>query len=167
LAEADPHAVEKEYALKMEAKHLRERLEDIIDQTDPNQFLDTLLVADQKGHNPKIESHDLDHPRFYWVFRNMDYERWFSQDSGVLLLSGPTSCTLDRVSFHVLGLMEEGCFEGDRIVLNFYSPGGATRGNMPIGRRESKATVSIFVHTPAPAHLLYNYIGKDSDIRCL
>jgi hypothetical protein len=43
--------------------------------------------------------------------------------------------------------MEEGRFEDGRIVLNFFSPDGATRGNAPIGRRDSRATVTIFVHT--------------------
>jgi hypothetical protein len=147
LAEADSHVVQKESSLKREAKRLRQRLEDIFDNTDPNEFLGTLLVADQNAHKPKVESHDLDHPKFYWVFRNMDYNRWFAQDSGVLLLSGPTSCVLDQISFHVLGLMEKGCFENDRIVLNFSSPDGATRGNGPIRRSETKETVTIFAHT--------------------
>jgi hypothetical protein len=147
LAEADSYAIRKEEVLKMEAADLRKRLLDIVDNVEPNLFLETLSVANQTAHRPKVESRDLAHPRFYWVFKNMDYDQWIAQDSAVLLLSGPTICTLNHVSSHILGLMEEGCFENDRIVLSFFSPDGATRGNMPIGRRDSRAIVTIFVHT--------------------
>jgi hypothetical protein len=120
-------------------------LQDVIKNMDLNQFLEILSVADQTVHRPKIEPGDMDHPRFYWAFKNMDYIQWFAQDSGVLLLSGPTKCTLDHISAYILMLME-GHFGKDRIVLNFFSPDKATRGIMPI-RRDSKATVTIFVHT--------------------
>jgi hypothetical protein len=154
LAETDSFAVRKEAALKKEAEDLRERLQDIIDKMDLDRFLETLLVADQRAHRPKVKPSDLDHPRFYWIFKNMDYDQWFAQDSGVLLLSGPTNCALDHVASHILGSMEEGCFGTDRIVLNFLSPGGATMGNKPIrSKRDSEAT--IFVHT-----LLHQFISS-------
>jgi hypothetical protein len=122
----------------------------------PDQFLESLTVADQTAHRPKVEPHDLDHPKFYWIFRNMDYDRWFAQDSEVLLLSGPTNCALDLVSSHILGLMEGGKFGKDRIVLSFFSPDGATsRGKMPITRLDSETTVTILVHT-----LLHQFISS-------
>jgi hypothetical protein len=122
---------------------------------DLRQFLKTLSIADQKAHRPKVESRDFDHPRFYWIFKNMDYDRWLARDPEVLLLTGPTNCTLDRVSSHIIGLMEEGLFGKDQIVLKFFSPDDATRGNGPIrSPRDSESTITIFVHT-----LLYQLIS--------
>jgi hypothetical protein len=148
LAEADSYPTRKEAALTREAEDLRERLEDTIDNMDLNQFLETLLVADQTVHRPRVEPRELDHPSFYWLFKNMDYDRWLAGGSEVLLLSGPTSCTLDRVSSHISGLMEGGCFGENRIVLNFFSPDGATRRDRGKKRKlDSEPTATIFVHT--------------------
>jgi hypothetical protein len=157
LFEADSYAVLKEVALKKEAKALRERLEDSIGNMDLDQFRATLSVADQTAHRPKVKPRDLDHPRFYWIFKDMDYDQWFAQDSEVLLLSGPTNCALDEVSSHILGLMEEGRFGKNLILLSFFSPDGATRGNRPITRRDSETTGTIFVHT-----LLSQLISSES-----
>jgi hypothetical protein len=156
LAEADSYAALKEAALKRKAEALRESLRDTISKMDLNQFLESLTAADQTAQRPKVEPHDLDHPKFYWIFRNMDYDRWFTQDSEVLFLSGPTNCSLDLVSSHILGLMEGGQFGKDRIVLSFFSPDGATsRGKMPITRLDSETTVTILVHT-----LLHQFISS-------
>jgi hypothetical protein len=55
---------------------------------------------------------------------------------------------LGDVSSHILGLMEEGRFGKDRILLNFFSPDGATRGDRRRRRRlDSEPTVTIFAHT--------------------
>ena len=94
MAEADSYATRKEAALEREAEALREKLEDIIDNMDLDQFLESLLVADQTVHRPRVEPSEFDHHRFYWIFKNMDYHQWFAQDSKVLLLSGPTNCSL-------------------------------------------------------------------------
>jgi hypothetical protein len=149
LAKADSYAMRKEAALAREAKALRKRLEVIIDNMDLNEFLGTLMVADQTVQRARVEPLEFDHPRFYWIFKNMDYHQWFAGDSKVLLLSGPTECTLDRVSSHISGLMEEGRFGKDRIVLNFFSPDGATiGGNRPRRRKQhSGPTATIFTHT--------------------
>jgi hypothetical protein len=87
---------------------------------------------------PRVEPLEFDHPRFYWIFKNMDYHQWFAGDSKVLLLSGPADCTLDRVSSHISGLMEKGSFGKGRIVLNLFSPG---RAQYP------GPTATIFAHT--------------------
>jgi hypothetical protein len=161
LAEADSHAMRKEAALSRDAEDLRERLEDTIDNMDLNQFLETLLVADQTVHRPKVEPCELDHPRFYWIFKNMDYDQWLAGGSEVLLLSGPTNCTLGRVSSHILGLMEEGQFGENRIVLSFFfSPDGAARGNRRRRRRDSDPTVTTFVHTLLHQFISANVSGK-------
>jgi hypothetical protein len=86
----------------------------------------------------------------------MDYDQWCAGDSNVLLLSGPNDCALDSVSSHISGLMEEGRFGRDRIVLSFFSPKGATREGRPIGGRGSEETV--FVHT-----LLHQLISSESE----
>jgi hypothetical protein len=129
-----------------------------MDNIDPNQLLKTLSVANQTVHRPKVEPGELDHPRFYWILKNMDYGQWLAEDSEkVLLLSGPTKCALGDISSHTLCLMEEGCFGKDRIILNFFSPDGATRGGKPLGRRDSEKTVTIFVHT-----LLHQLISSEA-----
>jgi hypothetical protein len=75
LAEADSYAMRKEAALARKAKALRKRLEVIIDNIDPDQFLKTLLVVDQTVQRPRVEPLEFDHPRFYWIFKNMDYHQ--------------------------------------------------------------------------------------------
>jgi hypothetical protein len=165
LAEADSFAVQKEAALKKKAEDLRRRLEDIFDNVDPNQFLEALSVADQTLHRPKVEPAEFDHPRYYWIFKNMDYDQWAAQDSEVLLLSGPTSCTLDHVSSHIQGLMEEGWFGKDRIVLNFFSPDGALKGNKGRSRRQGpETTVTIFAHTLLHQFISSTTISKEARI---
>jgi hypothetical protein len=51
--------------------------------------------------------------------------------------------------------MEQGSFAKDRIVLNFFSLGGAARGNIPISGPDSEKAVTIFVHT-----LLHQFISS-------
>jgi hypothetical protein len=158
LAEADSYAIQKEAALRRQAEGLRRRLKDIMENIDPNQFLKTLSVADQTMHRPKVEPSGLGHPRFYWILKNVDYVQWLAEDSEkVLLLSGPTKCALGDISSHILGLMEEGRFGKNRIILNFFSSDGATRGGNPLGRQDSEKTVTIFVHT-----LLHQLISSEA-----
>jgi hypothetical protein len=155
-AEVDSCAVLKDIAPKKKAEALRERLRDTIGNMNLDQFLDSLSVADQTAHRPKVQPRDLDHPSFYWIFRNMDYDQWLAQDSKVLLLLGPANCAFGLVSSHILSLMEGGRFGKDRIVLSFFSPDGATRGSRLIDKQDSETTVAILVHT-----LLYQYISSE------
>src|SRR6266849_3212088 len=144
-------------ALAREAGVIRKRLEDIIDNMDTNQLLETLSVADQTEYRPRVDPREFEHPKFYWIFKNMDYRRWFAEDSKVLLLSGPTICALDRVSSHISGLMEKGRFGKDRIVLNFFSPDEATGGNRHRRRKQNSGPAVMFVHT-----LLHQLISSES-----
>ncbi|KAF3287021.1 hypothetical protein TWF970_008848 [Orbilia oligospora] len=58
--------------------------------------------------------------KFYWVFKNMDYEAWdTANQSAVLLLSGPTVCDIRQVSFSIIQREIEMARAGGSFVLYF------------------------------------------------
>jgi len=69
---------------------------------DPNQFLEILSAVDQAKFISTIKPADCDQPKFYWLFKNIDYTQWCVSDSQVLWLSGPSQCGIDQFSTHIV-----------------------------------------------------------------
>ncbi|OPB37494.1 hypothetical protein A0O28_0044060 [Trichoderma guizhouense] len=69
------------------------------------QLLPGLKPSQRKSTIPNLDPGD---PRFSWVFKNLDYESWRSNDSGfVLCLSNPLAHHLSQVSSYIVDQEEK------------------------------------------------------------
>ena len=80
-----------------------------VDMVDPDQLLRHLSAVDQdyrKSHTQPSSCREL--PRFYWIFRNLDFEQWWSAKGfRALWLSGPAECDISDASSCIVGLAKE------------------------------------------------------------
>ena len=114
-----------------------EKLRLAIDSVNPDQFLKTLSA----DHMPTIPYLDCDQPKFYWIFRNMDFRQWNNASYfQVLWLSGPPECSIHQVSSYVVN---KATLKPECCVLYFFCSAAA----------REKSVVSRFIQT-----LLYQII---------
>jgi hypothetical protein len=71
---------------------------------DPDKWVRIISAADQETIKAAIPSLDCDDPQYYWIFKNMDFERWRSVSSQALWLSGPPECNLHQVASHLVDI---------------------------------------------------------------
>jgi hypothetical protein len=121
----------------------QEMLRSAIDSVTVDQFLRILSPVNQEDHETTIPSLDCDQPKFYWVFRNKDFEQWRSASSQVLWLSGPPECSIHQVSSSIVNQSKELALTTEHCVLYFFC-------SAAVG---GKSVVSIFTQT-----LLYQII---------
>ena len=95
-----------------------------VDMADSDQLLRHLSAVDQDYYRSHArQSSCCELPRFYWVFRNMDYERWWSaKGSQALWLSGPAECDISDASSCILGLAKETSAGAQHSALYFFCP---------------------------------------------
>ena len=82
----------------------------IVDGGDPDQLLGYLPAIDQEGHKSRMQPPTCDLPKFYWIFRDMDFEQWrLTTASGVkmLWLSGPAECQISGASSCIVDLAKK------------------------------------------------------------
>jgi ankyrin repeat domain-containing protein 50 len=116
-----------------------------ISDTNPDLFLQMLLVVDQEKNNSTIPPLDREEPKFYWIFKNIDFELWeqsTTPSSQVLWLSGPPECNVHQASSDMVDLMKK-CPELQHFVLYFFC----------LSASRKKSIASVFIHT-----LLYQTI---------
>ena len=74
-------------------------LQFVVEGVGTDQLLHHLPAVCQ--HDPEFSTHDL--PRYYWIFKNMDFERWQSTDGfEVLWISGPAACRISDASSRIV-----------------------------------------------------------------
>jgi len=73
-----------------------------IDNTHPDEFLYMLSAVNQEKHKSRTSSPNCERPKFYWIFKNVDYERWWSSSSAVLLLSGPPLSGISQAALYIV-----------------------------------------------------------------
>ena len=102
-----------------------------LDRVGPDQLLRHLPTASQEDPRSRtIPSHDM--PKFYWIFKNMDFERWQSTNgSGVLLISGPANCRIPDASSYIVNLVMEAPSEA-HLVLYFFCSMAPTQASIAI-----------------------------------
>ena len=92
-----------------------------VDTANSDQLLRHLSILDQdyrRSHTQPSNFREL--PRFYWIFRNMDYEQWCSaKGSQVLWLSGPAECGISDASSCIADLAKETSAEAKHSALYF------------------------------------------------
>jgi hypothetical protein len=112
-------------------------LRSAIESANLDLFLHTLSLFDQEKHKSNIQSLDCNQPKFYWIFRNIDFKQWSSAScSQVIWLSGRPECNINQVSSYIVDL-EKRALEKQRSVLYFFC-------STAIG---AKSIVAAFVHT--------------------
>ncbi|KAF8247690.1 hypothetical protein K440DRAFT_643546 [Wilcoxina mikolae CBS 423.85] len=106
------------------------------------QFLQALSAIDQQQHIDTLLPRrlDHDHPKYYWIFQNMDFKQWTSASSQVLWLSGPSECHLEHVSWHLSNLAKKQEAQKARsLVLYFFCS--------TLSGKRSISSTAEFVHT--------------------
>ena len=105
-----------------------------VDMADSDQLLRHLSAVDQdyqKSHRQPSSYREL--PRFYWIFRNMDYEQWRSaKGPRVLWLSGPAECGISEASSCIVDLAKETSAESQRSALYFLCSTGPARVSIAV-----------------------------------
>ncbi len=109
-------------------------------------FLDKMSFTDQDKYRSIIPSLDCEQPKFYWIFRNMEFEQWHSAGcSPVLWLSGPSKCSIREVSSYIVDSMKKTASETQSSVLYFF----CSAASFP----KSRSITTVFIHT-----LLYEIV---------
>ncbi|KAF8252541.1 hypothetical protein K440DRAFT_644732 [Wilcoxina mikolae CBS 423.85] len=127
-------------------------------QTEWSTLLGQLSVVDQDQYRSEISQLDRNGPNFYWVTRNMDFEKWESDDSvQVLWLSGPPNRGMTEVSSHAINLAKESAPEANGPVLHFLCSAGARFGG-------SRSMTTLFTHTVLHQIVCYSSAEKSKSI---
>ena len=113
-------------------------LRSYIDTMNLDEFPQLLSIVDQEKYISAIPALDVDHPKFDWIFRNMDFEQWnTTTNSRLLWLSGPLERNIHQVSSYVVGQEKNATSKADHFVLYFFCSTVTT----------TRSIVAAFVHT--------------------
>ena len=100
---------------------ISQRLFAAVDMANSDQLLRHLSAVDQDYYHSQQSSSCHELPRFYWIFRNMDYEQWWSaKGSRALWLSGPAECENSDASSCIVGLAKETSADAQHSALYFF-----------------------------------------------
>lgn len=97
-----------------------------IETIHPEMFLAMLAAEYQESQKLKFQLIDYNQPRFYWIFRNVDFHRWESSNSEsegnshVLWLSGPSGRRMSQASSFVIDRANEDASRAKGTVLYFF-----------------------------------------------
>ena len=103
----------------------------VVDGASSDQLLHHLPAVDQQDPKSLTQPSSHDPPRFYWIFKNMDFERWQStQGSEVLWISGPAECGIPEASSRIVKLAMETPSELQHSVLYFFCSSAPMKASM-------------------------------------
>ena len=92
-----------------------------METADSDQLLRHIPAVDQEGYKSRKNALNCNQPEFYWIFKNMDFERWQSTNgTQVLWLSGPAECRISNASSHIVDLVKEKPTSAQHLVLFFF-----------------------------------------------
>ena len=93
----------------------------IVGAVDSDRLLCYLPAVDQEPHKSRTQPSGCSQPKFYWIFKNMDFDQWRRTNGmEVLWLSGPADCRISDASSHIVDLAKETYPEGQHSVLYFF-----------------------------------------------
>ena len=96
-------------------------LRSIVAKADPDQLLRHLPAVDQEVYKSRTRPWSCSQPQFYWIFKNMDFDQWWSaNDLKALWLSGPAECRISDAASHIVDLLKESYPELQHSVLYFF-----------------------------------------------
>ncbi|KAF8536357.1 hypothetical protein BDD12DRAFT_663390, partial [Trichophaea hybrida] len=136
----------------------RKMLLSAIDRVNPDQFLRILSAVDQEKHKSAIQPLDYHSPKFYWIFRNMDFKSWISGNVPQMLwISGPPECRISDASRHIVDLTKIKSQETQHWVLCFFC--SSADRDQPIAITLVRALISQIVHlTSRKKSVIYLYL---------
>ena len=92
-----------------------------METVDSSLLLSHMPAVDQEDYKSRIKPSNCGQPEFYWIFRNMDFERWKSTEgSEVLGLSGPAERRITNASSSVVDIVKEKNPNTQHLVLYFF-----------------------------------------------
>ena len=92
-----------------------------MEKADPNQLLRYLPAVDQEAYKSRTRPSSCIQPKFYWIFKNIDFERWQrTTGSEALCLSGPAKCRISDASSYIVDLVKEKPSRTQHLVLYFF-----------------------------------------------
>jgi hypothetical protein len=91
-----------------------------MDNVRPDDFLQTLSAVDQQKPKRSITLAGYEQARFYWIFKNVDFEEWWSASSAMLWLSGPPRCGIQQATVHIINLAKKKAIGRRHSVLYFF-----------------------------------------------
>ncbi|ETR99603.1 ankyrin [Trichoderma reesei RUT C-30] len=86
----------------IKADMIRIDIESNIDAVNLDWFLSVLPAVNQPEFKPKTPLLDREDHEYHWVFKNLDFINWDRGNSGVLWLSAPPDCDLQKVASSIL-----------------------------------------------------------------
>lgn len=96
------------YTTNPNATNIHDLLRSIIGELNLEQLLQLLPVLEQKQSSPEALNLDPDEPQFSWVFRNIDYESWKSNESpSALCLSKLQAHHLSQIASYIVSREEK------------------------------------------------------------
>ena len=96
-------------------------LQSAIDNVDLDRFLPMLSVVGQEKHQSTIPSLNYDQPKWFWIFRNMDFRQWSTASyPQALWLSGPPECDIHQVSSYIVDQEKNRTSKKQYFVLYFF-----------------------------------------------
>jgi hypothetical protein len=117
-------------------------------QTTKSTFLGLLSIANQDAHMSAIPPIHTSDPKLFWIFKNIDYKDWISEDGPqVLWLSGPPNYGMTGVSSHIINVAKKTVSAEGAVWFFFCS--AATSGS---------SIAVAFIHT-----ILYQIISCSSE----
>jgi uncharacterized protein (DUF934 family) len=104
-----------------------------VDEVDSDQLLRHLPAVDQEDHKSRTQPSSCDQPKFYWIFKNMDFGQWQSTNgSQVLWLSGPAECRISDASSRIVDLAREKPSGAENLALYFFCSTAPTEASIAI-----------------------------------
>ena len=90
-------------------------------KADPDQLLHRLPAIDQENYKSHTQPSGWDEPKFYWISKNIDFEKWhYTKRSDVLWLSGPAECHISDASSCIVDLFKGKPLQTQHLVLYFF-----------------------------------------------
>ena len=124
----------------------------IVGAVDSDHLLRHLPAVDQESYKSRTQSSGCGQPQFYWIFKNIDFDRWHRTNGmEVLWLSGPADCRISDASSHIVDLAKERYPEGQHIEMQPVSNQSRfrlpTRITSSFGLPAALGELSIALHT--------------------
>ena len=92
-----------------------------MEKVDPDLLLHLLPAVDQESYTSHTQPSNWDQHKFYWIFKNMDFETWHhTNGSEVLWLAGPAECHISGASSCIVDLVKEKPSQTQHVVLYFF-----------------------------------------------
>ncbi|KAH0533236.1 hypothetical protein TsFJ059_001827 [Trichoderma semiorbis] len=108
LSAIPPAEVTSKSTFSINATNMHDMFRSILLESNLEQLLQLLPTLEKKQSASEVQNLDPDRPEFSWVFRNIDYRSWKSDDSAsVLCLSSPQVPHSSQIVYNIMSREEK------------------------------------------------------------